>query len=320
MAWYGEYGRWRPYVPVAKRRANAARYAARLAKKEKRKLSPITIDGRKIAESFWGQAWCDNLEAYSDFANRLPRGRTYVRNGSVIDLVIERGTIRALVSGSDVYKVKVSIRTLQPAAWKRIKGECSRSIDSLIDLLQGRFDKGIMQRLTQRDDGLFPKPAEIEMSCSCPDWAGLCKHVAAVLYGVGARLDSAPELLFALRDVDHCELIGQAVAADNLDQALSSGANKSLAGSDLGELFGIEISAAESKPAQGTAENGKKKAARKKPAVALPKVVAAIAKGRREPAVAIQEAPKKAIRTKSTAKRKKARQPSPVAAPRYKTS
>jgi uncharacterized Zn finger protein len=263
MAWYGDYGRWKPYVPVARRRANAAGFAARLAKKEKRTLAPVKIEGRKIAQSFWGQAWCDHLEKYSDFANRLPRGRTYVRNGSVVDL--------------QVYTVTISIRTLEKATWKKIKSDCSRSIDSLIDLLQGRFDQGIMQRLTHREKGLFPQPAEIKMDCTCPDWATMCKHVAAVLYGIGARLDSAPELLFLLRDVDHLELVSQAVAADNLDSALGAGQTDALAESDLGELFGIELESAErtdqTVPAtsSGAAKAKKPRPVRKQPAaVALP--------------------------------------------------
>lgn len=241
MSWYQ---RWKPYVPVARRRAQAAGYAARLAKKEKRTLAPVEIEGRKIATSFWGQAWCDHLEHHCDFENRLPRGRTYVRNGSVIDLQVQRGQVQALVSGSDVYTVTIKIKTLAPAGWKRIKEQCSRSIASLIDLLQGRFDEGIMRRLSDPQGGLFPRPAEIDMKCSCPDWATMCKHVAAALYGVGARLDVAPEMLFTLRNVDHLELINQAVAADNLDQALHTSAEGALAGNDLEELFGIEIDAA----------------------------------------------------------------------------
>lgn len=241
MSW-GYYS-FRPYVPVARRRANAAAYAARLAKKEKRTLVPVTLAGRTIAASFWGKAWCENLERYSDFENRLPRGRTYVRNGSVVDLQIERGKVRAIVSGSEIYRVTIAIKTLPAIAWSRIKKDCARSIDSLIDLLQGRFDQGIMQRLSQRDGGLFPQPKEIDMDCTCPDWAGMCKHVAATLYGVGARLDSAPELLFTLRDVDHLELISQAVDADNLNQALDSQTGAALAGADLGEIFGIDLDA-----------------------------------------------------------------------------
>lgn len=240
MSWYRE---WKPYVPVAKRRAKAAAYAAKLAKKEKRELCPVKAVGRKLCESFWGQAWCENLERYSDFSNRLPRGKTYARNGSVIDLQIEHGRVKALVSGSEIYRISIAIKTLSRPSWKRIKQDCSQSIDSLLDLLQGRFDQGVMQRLTQREGGLFPQPTEIEMNCSCPDWAGLCKHVAAVMYCVGARLDAAPELLFTLRDVDHLELIGQAVAAENLNIALNTGQGAALAGSDLGEIFGIELDA-----------------------------------------------------------------------------
>jgi uncharacterized Zn finger protein len=239
MAW--GYCGFRPYVPVARRRANARAYAVKLAKKEKRPLAPIELEGRTIAASFWGKAWCENLERYSDFENRLPRGRTYVRNGSVIDLQIERGKVKAIVSGSEVYKVTIDIKTVAAAVWSRIKKDCTRSIDSLIDLLQGRFEQGIMQRLTEREGGLFPQPKEIAMKCSCPDWAGMCKHVAAVLYGVGARLDRQPELLFTLRDVDHLELIGQAVAADNLNQTLQGRAEAPLAGSDLGAIFGIDL-------------------------------------------------------------------------------
>lgn len=241
---YGDgYGGFAPYVPVAQRRANAANHAQKLAKKEGRQLTPVSVAGRAIATSFWGKAWCDNLESYSDFANRLPRGRTYARNGSVIDLQIKRGKIEAIVSGSHIYTVSISITTLARDAWGRVKQECSQSISSLIDLLQGRFDEGVMKRLAHPTDGLFPQPNQIKMKCSCPDSAGLCKHLAAVLYGVGARLDTVPELLFTLRNVDHLELISQAVAAENLDQTLSSGQNTALAGSDLGELFGIDLDA-----------------------------------------------------------------------------
>lgn len=245
---YGGYGGFAPYVPVVQRRAKALAYAKALEKKEGRKLAGVKIEGRTIASSFWGQAWCDNLEAYSDFANRLPRGRTYVRNGSVIDLSIAQGQITALVSGSEVYRVTISIDTLPPKVWLEIQRDCARSIASLIDLLQGRFDRGVMQRLTQTKGGLFPKPQEIKMRCSCPDSAFLCKHLAAVMYGVGARLDHSPELLFILRNVDHLDLIGQAVAAENLDHALRGESSESLPAGDLSELFGIELESSTTAP------------------------------------------------------------------------
>jgi uncharacterized Zn finger protein len=258
MSWYGD---WKPYVPVAKRRQQAESYAKRVAKKEKRELSPVQVTARNVAKSFWGKAWCENLERYSDFENRLPRGRTYLRNGSVVDLQIERGHVKAIVGGSEIYEVSVRIKTLSILAWKKVKADCSQSIESLMDLMQGRFDEGIMRRLTHPQNGLFPKPKEITMSCTCPDWAVLCKHVAAVLYGVAARLDSTPELLFTLRDVDHLELVSQAVACDNLDRALGTRQANELAGTDLSELFGIEIDVADDR---GKGQSSTKAASRKR--------------------------------------------------------
>jgi uncharacterized Zn finger protein len=261
------YRNWRPYVSVAQRRAKANRYATQLAK-QGRTLQPIQLAGRTIARTFWGKAWCDNLESYSDFENRLPRGRTYVRNGSVLDLQIAAGKIEALVSGSEIYKVQIQVAALNARDWQAITRDCSNSLDSLIDLLQGRLSNGVMQRLTRQKDGLFPKPSEIKIKCSCPDWAYLCKHAAAVLYGVGARLDDEPQLLFTLRQVDHLELIGQAVAEGNLDQALAGG-GRALAEDDLGALFGIDLQdpTARSTPVKPSAEQPKrrKRATSKRP-------------------------------------------------------
>ena len=264
------YGGWRPYVSVAQRRAKASRFAAKLSKQGKA-LQPITLAGRTIAKTFWGKAWCDNLESYSDFENRLPRGRTYVRNGSVIDLQISAGKVEALVSGSEIYEVKIQIDKLNARDWQAITRDCSQAVDSLLDLLQGRLSKGVMQRLTRQKDGLFPSPKEIKINCSCPDWAWLCKHAAAVLYGVGSRLDEEPELLFTLRGVDHQELVSQAVAGGNLDQALSGG-GRALAEDDLGALFGIDLDDAGSPSAEAPATDPsaseparRKRAASKRP-------------------------------------------------------
>jgi uncharacterized Zn finger protein len=238
MGW--RYEDWGPYVSVAEKQANARKEAARLAKKQGRKPAPVNIEGRKITTTFWGDSWCQNLEAYSDFSNRLPRGARYVRNGSVVDLVIKPRRIEAVVAGSETYTVKIEIAGLARAAWSKIRRDCSASIDSLLDLLAGRFSDGVMQRLTRQKDGLFPSPGEIKLACSCPDWSDCCKHLAAVMYAVGARLDSEPELLFLLRDVDHQELVSQAVAEGNLERELG-GDGGSLAGAELGEIFGIEL-------------------------------------------------------------------------------
>jgi uncharacterized Zn finger protein len=187
---YGWF-RWRPYVPVAERRRNAAREIARFRKKGQ-PIAPVVIQGRVIARSFWGRAWCDNLEAYGDFANRLPRGRTYVRNGSVMDLQVGDGAVRALVSGSELYRVSVAIKPLPRPRWLAVVKACAGKIDSLVELLQGKLSRGVMQVLIRPQTALFPSPRDISFECSCPDWAAMCKHVAATLYGVGARLDREP--------------------------------------------------------------------------------------------------------------------------------
>jgi len=205
-------------------------------------VQPVTIDGRKIASSFWGEAWCEHLESFSDFENRLPRGRTYVRNGSVCHLAVAKGEIEAKVSGSELYNIKVSIKTLPGKKWTAIKGRCSGQIGSLLELLQGRLSDHVMEVVTDRKEGLFPLPGEMKFHCSCPDWASMCKHVAAVLYGIGARLDARPELLFTLRGVDHEELI-EADAEKAVAAATSRGKSKRLAADEIGAVFGIEIDA-----------------------------------------------------------------------------
>ena len=190
----GYYG-FRPYVSVAKRREKALREMTKLQKKG-RDIAPIVIEGRKITDTFWGQAWCRHMESFSDYENRLPRGRTYVRNGSVCHLAINQQCIEGIVSGSSLYKVRIDIKPLPVTRWKRIKKACAGQIGSLLDLLKGQLADGVMQMVCDKAQGLFPSPKDITLSCSCPDWAVMCKHVAAVLYGVGARLDHAPEKLF----------------------------------------------------------------------------------------------------------------------------
>ena len=241
------WGNFEPYVPVGVRRARGAREAARVLGRKGRTASPVVIEGRRIARTFWGVAWCENLERYSDFANRLPRGMSYARNGSVIDLAVSPGRVDALVAGRALYEVKVAIEPLPRARWSAIRRECAGRVGSLIELLEGRLAEQVMEVLVRERTGLFPSPKEIALSCSCPDWAYLCKHLAAVLYGVGARLDAEPGLLFTLRQVDQMELVEAAgsaplVGATESERGLG-------AGEDLGALFGIELDTAPAKAA-----------------------------------------------------------------------
>ena len=256
--------RFPTYVPVAARRARAARKVASLRKQGK-KVQPVEITGNLIARSFWGKRWCKHLESFSDYRNRLPRGRSYARHGAVCDLAIRAGRVDALVFGTRPYHVAIRIQKLKPAVWKSIKARCTGQIGSVIELLQGRLSDQVMAVVTDRSRGLFPTPRQIEFDCDCPDWAGMCKHVASVLYGVGNRLDDSPELLFLLRKVDESELI-------DADLALPAGSAQedSLAEDDLSGIFGIELDTDEprdpsSRPRKKAARNARKRGGASRP-------------------------------------------------------
>jgi len=292
MAYYG----WRPYVSVAQRRATAAREMQKLRKKGK-KIEPVEVEGRKIARTFWGEAWCNHLEKFSDYANRLPRGRTYVRNGSVCHLAISKGKIEAIVSGSELYNIDIRITPLSANRWKKVRKQCAGQIGSMLELLQGSLSNQVMGIVTDRNEGLFPKPSEVKFSCDCPDWAGMCKHIAAVLYGIGTRLDHQPELLFLLRNVDQEELI---TAELELQTATSGkGKRRRLANQDLSDVFGVEI---EESPAPGSKKRSAAKKVVKKRAAVKTKRKGTIRTVKR----AAARSREKAVTKTSTAVRKKA--------------
>ena len=281
MYYYG----WRPYVPVAQKRSNAVKY---VNKKLGKKANPINIEGKKIANTFWGIAWCDNLESYSDFENRMPRGRTYIRNGSVVHLEIGKGVVRSYVAGSDTYQIEVKIDPLKPAAWKRLKQKCAGEIASVVELLQGKLSKNVLAIVTDKSEGLFPSPKEIKLDCSCPDWAVMCKHVAATLYGVGALLDKQPELFFKLRGVNHLELIDTSIA-------IPSGKTDSetLDSGSLEGIFGVELATSlEEKPARKkkTTKKSNKKTLKKAAKKASPKTA------KKSNKKAVKMSPKKALK------------------------
>lgn len=286
------YGGWKPYVSVAERRKKAELATAR-AKKAGAVLSPIASYRGAIARTFWGKAWCDNLEGYSDYANRLPRGRTYVRNGSVIDIQITAGEVRAQVMGSSLYAVTVTVTACPEKQWRAIGADCAGSIDSIVELLQGKLSSAVMERICKAGTGLFPVPKEIRFNCSCPDWASMCKHVAAVLYGVGARLDQQPELLFALRRVNANDLITQAGAGLPKSRKRPT-VSKVLDDALISDVFGIEMAEAypPAKPAAARNKPSTAKATAKKAARS------AVSATRKPPAIAKTVAANKPVTKK----------------------
>jgi uncharacterized Zn finger protein len=205
-------------------------------------IQPVIVDG-KLAKTWWAQAWNKNLESYADYGNRIGRGRSYVRNGSILDLTILPGEVHSLVQGSKTkpYEVAIYISPLSDAKWSSIVRQCSRKIESLEDLVAGKFPQGLVDLFTNKGDGLFPAPKEIRFSCSCPDWASMCKHVAAVLYGVGVRLDSDPTLFFLLRDVNFTDLLRKSMD-EKMKSMLKNAGNvtsRVISDADAFEIFGV---------------------------------------------------------------------------------
>lgn len=229
--YYGEY------VSVAQQRKKAEKLIQKL-RKQGDDINPIEAFSGKIGRSFWGKSWCDNLEHYADEAYRLERGRRYVRAGSICDLEITEGNVKALVSGTRPYRVAVKIAAMQPEKWQNLCKKCANHIGSLLEILKGDISKEVMEIVCDRHTGLFPQLAEIKFSCSCPDHAVMCKHVAAVLYGIGRRLDERPDLLFVLRNVDPAQLAqaGPEISDTSFDKA------------QLENIFGIELDMDESDP------------------------------------------------------------------------
>jgi uncharacterized Zn finger protein len=233
MGWYD----YAPYQSVAERRIKAQKVADAMVRRGEQ-LHPVSAQGTKLARTFWGRAWCDHMESFSDFASRLPKGKSYVRNGAVIDLRVLPGRITAKVVGTEIYDVDCRVEKLPADQWTQIKKRCGGQIGSMVELLQGRLSGAVMSVVTDAKEGLFPGPREIRLGCTCPDFAHLCKHVAAALYGVGVRLDDEPELLFKLRGVDQSELV--AAVIDAPDEA-GAGGRKTLAADELADVFGIEL-------------------------------------------------------------------------------
>jgi uncharacterized Zn finger protein len=244
------------YVSVGQKRAKAEKTLARLRKIDPN-INPITLEGTKLVYTWWGKAWNKNLENYADYASRIGRGRSYLRHGAVLDLQIQPGLVTGLVQGSQTkpYSIEIKIAALKPKAWQAIKDACEGELASLQELLEGKFPKNLTELFTAQQTGLFPSPAEIKFDCSCPDWASMCKHVAAVLFGIGCRLDSEPALFFKLRKVDMNELITETVKqqSDKLLHKAKGKSSRIMADADLAGVFDLDISSDEvngTEPAQ----------------------------------------------------------------------
>jgi uncharacterized Zn finger protein len=246
MGWQ-EYGRFPPYVSKAEKIRKAEKVKKALMKKKGVSLEPIVLNGSVIARTWWGKSWNQNLERYADYAYRLGRGRSYVRCGSVIDLKITCNTINALVMGSapKPYKIDIFIQPIERKHERALMEKSRTSLDSMQAMLAGEFPGELKEEFFRQGTGLFPSPKEIRLNCSCPDIATMCKHVAAAMYGVSARLDARPGLFFELRGIKIEDFVGTMIRQES-EKMLSRARVKSIrtikAGDDeLSALFGIEM-------------------------------------------------------------------------------
>jgi uncharacterized Zn finger protein len=244
MAFYGGYGGGFPeYVPVAERRKKAQQSVEKL-RKSNPSIAPVVITG-KLVKTWWGKSWNDNLESYADYANRIGRGRSYVRNGAVLDLQIAAGEVHALVQGSQTkpYRVTIAIQPLNKSTWEAIAKNCAGKIDSLQELIKGKFPKALSDLFTAKGSGIFPTTKEIKLSCSCPDGAYMCKHIASALYGVGARLDEDPALFFKLRNVNIDDLISETLnkTSQSMLEKANGRSRRVIDQSAVSEVFGLDM-------------------------------------------------------------------------------
>ncbi len=226
---------WYPYVSADERKEKAQQAAKKLKRKLGRDLEPVAVKGRTIAATFWGRSWCKNLESYADYDHRIQRGRSYLRSETVLDLQVTEGFVSAYVQGTELYTVEITFKACHPKKWDTLRKACTGKVSSLLDLLSGRLSDDVMNAVIDPDVGLFPARKELTLSCNCLDIAHMCKHVSAVMLGIGARLDQSPELLFKLRQVNVQDLIG-AASKDLMPEHTISPLSE-----DLSSLFGIDI-------------------------------------------------------------------------------
>ncbi|MBE3101341.1 MAG: hypothetical protein IMZ47_03620 [Firmicutes bacterium] len=237
----GYYG-FPKYESVTEKKAKAIKALEKLKKKNP-EIEPVIIEGRTLARSWWGKAWNLNLESYADYGNRIARGKSYVRSNAVLDLKMSKGKVEAIVQGSRAkpYDVKILINTLSSEKWEQVTALCNHRIGSLEQLVEGKFPKELEVLFKDKKYGMFPSPKEIHFECSCPDWASMCKHVAAVLYGIGARLDLNPMIFFELRGLDGQELVRKSMER-KLESMLKNAGKKSkreIAYEDISNIFGL---------------------------------------------------------------------------------
>ncbi len=154
-----------------------------------------------FGKTWWAGRWIAALERLVDPA-RLARGRSYARSGQVLKLEVGPGGVEACVQGSrpKPYDVRIQFRPLDDTAWEKVVGAMADQAIYAARLLSGEMPEQVEEVFAQAGASLLPAAkGDLQTTCSCPDWANPCKHVAAVHYLLGERFDEDPFLMFLLR-------------------------------------------------------------------------------------------------------------------------
>lgn len=234
------------YISISDQKAMALKSKKRLEKNLNRSLEPIILASTKLATSWWGKMWNTNLERYAEYSNRIGRGKTYVKNELVIDLQIEESKVFAYVQGKrrDPYQIAIYIDPTKPGLIEQIKEKCQGKLDTVEELLEGKFSKEISSIFMIQGAGLFPEPKEIKFRCSCPDYTSCCKHVSAVLYGIGSKLDVNPLLFFTLRGINLDDFLKDVIISKTeniLDKGIKCKSKRIIDNANIEDLFDIDL-------------------------------------------------------------------------------
>ena len=140
-----------------------------------------------FGEKWWSRRWITVLESFNIGA-RLGRGRSYARQGQVLDIIVEKGAVTAHVQGSRAtpYNITMRVKPLSPDQWVTLAGSLSQQAIFAASLFAGEMPQEIESVFGDAGVSLFPQSLkEIQTVCSCPDSANPCKHIAAVHYLLG---------------------------------------------------------------------------------------------------------------------------------------
>jgi uncharacterized Zn finger protein len=170
----------------------------------------------QFSRTWWGQRFIAALEQFTD-PGRLGRGRSYASGGRILDYTLAKGTVTARVRGSinpyfgvykePIYTTSITIKAISAANWTKVIRRIASRADLVTKLLMNEMPDTIEDVFSELDLHLLPhSERDFVTTCSCPDYANPCKHIAGVYYLLASALDNDPFLMFELRGLSRDDL------------------------------------------------------------------------------------------------------------------